>query len=300
MRFPNWFRSRKRRAPTAARRLFRPRLETLEDRCVPANISWDGGAATLNWHDAANWSTDQLPGLADDVTIDNATVSVTDNDVTVSGLSLLGGVLTGTADVTVSGLFRWTGGTLSGSGELNANGGMSLENVGQGARKLLNGRTLNNAAAAVWSGGHIIAYNGAVINNLAGATFDAQSGYDRRYEFLGLGGQGALATFNNAGTFRKSGETTPDSSGEYEIAYGTGMDLVFKNTGTVDVQVNALRLQNLGRDVGYVTTGDFVGAAGAWLDLRSEGYGLQRRHSGGPRRTDQHCDGRSVRGGGHD
>ena len=78
------------------------------------------------------------------------------------------------------------------------------------------------------------------------------------------------------------------------------MDLVFKNTGTVDVQVNALRLQNLGRDVGYVTTGDFVGAARDLARPAPRGSGLQHRHSGGPRRTDQHCDGRSVRGGGHD
>ena len=94
----------------------------------------------------------------------------------------------GSADLDVSGLVRWIGGTLSGSGELNANGGMSLE----GYRKFLNGRTLNNAATAAWSGGHIFAYNGAVINNLAGATFDAQSRYDLRYAFVdfGLGGQG--------------------------------------------------------------------------------------------------------------
>src|SRR5438105_10902352 len=32
-------------------------------------INWDGGAATNEWNDAANWDTDTLPGPADDVCI---------------------------------------------------------------------------------------------------------------------------------------------------------------------------------------------------------------------------------------
>lgn len=44
-------------------------LEHLEDRTVPALVTWDGGAGTSNWGDPANWSLDQLPGSSDQVVI---------------------------------------------------------------------------------------------------------------------------------------------------------------------------------------------------------------------------------------
>ncbi len=35
--------------------------ERLELRRVLATITWDGGAGTLNWNDANNWSTNTIP-----------------------------------------------------------------------------------------------------------------------------------------------------------------------------------------------------------------------------------------------
>src|SRR5262245_39952190 len=70
-----WFSPRKTRRNALVRSFRRTlpmRLETLEDRCVPANISWDGGGGDFNWNNALNWSSNQLPGLADDVTINVA------------------------------------------------------------------------------------------------------------------------------------------------------------------------------------------------------------------------------------
>jgi hypothetical protein len=73
-----WFRtSRKTRParpgnwPSAWRRSFRPRLEVLEDRAVPAMIAWDGGPTGngTDWLDATNWAGDVQPGAADDVTL---------------------------------------------------------------------------------------------------------------------------------------------------------------------------------------------------------------------------------------
>ncbi len=43
--------------------------EFLEDRAVPAVITWDGGAGSINFADKANWSGDQIPGPNDDVVI---------------------------------------------------------------------------------------------------------------------------------------------------------------------------------------------------------------------------------------
>src|SRR6516225_2637877 len=47
----------------------RPHVERLEERLAPSAVSWTGGAGTLNWTDAGNWSTGAVPTSADDVTI---------------------------------------------------------------------------------------------------------------------------------------------------------------------------------------------------------------------------------------
>ncbi|MCU0707282.1 MAG: right-handed parallel beta-helix repeat-containing protein, partial [Pirellula sp.] len=52
-----------------ARQSLKPVFETLESRRVLATITWDGGAGTPLWEDAANWDTNALPGSADDVVI---------------------------------------------------------------------------------------------------------------------------------------------------------------------------------------------------------------------------------------
>ena len=41
----------------------------LEKRALLAVVTWDGGAGTMNWGDAANWDGDSLPGGSDDVVI---------------------------------------------------------------------------------------------------------------------------------------------------------------------------------------------------------------------------------------
>ncbi|MBI1323258.1 hypothetical protein GC170_08735 [bacterium] len=43
--------------------------QALEDRAVPATVLWDGGAGSFEFNDAANWSTDIVPGPGDDVVI---------------------------------------------------------------------------------------------------------------------------------------------------------------------------------------------------------------------------------------
>lgn len=48
---------------------FRIALESLEGRAVPAVITWDGGAGTSKFNDAANWNVDRIPGPEDDVVI---------------------------------------------------------------------------------------------------------------------------------------------------------------------------------------------------------------------------------------
>src|SRR4051794_35223553 len=43
--------------------------EALERRVLLAAVSWDGGGDRTNWTDPLNWSANQVPGAADDVSI---------------------------------------------------------------------------------------------------------------------------------------------------------------------------------------------------------------------------------------
>ena len=80
----------------------RPRVEWMEPRTLLSAVTWTGGAGDNNWDTPANWSTDSVPGSADDVTIDIAANVVHSDDVTDSIHSL-----TSTEPLTIS------GGTLS-------------------------------------------------------------------------------------------------------------------------------------------------------------------------------------------
>src|SRR5262249_13937984 len=128
-------------------------LEKLEDRLAPATRTWTGLAGITLWSSAANWDTGApvnndgvvIPGAAPGaevlfdtsvagtgVTLNSLTsdklLRVTGDTLTLSGtgpftlgagLNLSGGTLTGASAVTVSaGSVVWTGGTLSGTGQL--------------------------------------------------------------------------------------------------------------------------------------------------------------------------------------
>ena len=83
--------------------------------------TWDGGAGTANWHDAANWSPDGIPAAADDVVIGAGPAEVlytsTTGDRTVATLScstvlrITGGTLRVSNGGTISGRLTMTGGS---------------------------------------------------------------------------------------------------------------------------------------------------------------------------------------------
>jgi hypothetical protein len=136
-------------------------------------------------------------------------------------MTMTGGTIGGSDTITVSGLLTWNGGTAGGTGAFNASGGINM--VAAGGHNL-DTRTLKNAGTATLGASSLTLSNGAVFNNLASGTFDAQ-------------GNGSINTsgsppgsFTNVGTFQRS-----TSSGTF-VVYSA-----FTNTGAVNCDTGTLQ-----------------------------------------------------------
>lgn len=189
------------------------------------------GAGTVTFN-AGNTNLGGAYGVTGPTRIVLGTASFS-NNVTFPSLTLDRGTLTGTGDVTVTGLITWTGGTISGAGRVHANGGISASGFDL---MRLEGKILDNVATATWTGSAIFeAGNGAVFNNLAGASFIVQA--DRVFRNRPIG---PPPIFNNAGTVVKqagSGTTSFQA-------------IAFHNSGIVTVQTGTLSLAGGGNHVG--------------------------------------------------
>ena len=146
-------------------------LELLEGRELPSTVTWTN-ASGGDWDTASNWSTGAVPTAANNVQINISAITIThaqgNADVvhslsskaainissgslslaatsTISAGLTLSATLTGAGALTIGGLFTWTDGTLSGSGQTFANGGI---NINGKFGETLDGRTLNSA----WKG----------------------------------------------------------------------------------------------------------------------------------------------------
>jgi hypothetical protein len=237
---------------------FTPRLEALELRNLPSTVTWINPAGG-DWDKASNWSTGSLPTAADDVQINTPGITITHSSLrndsvhsltsqaalnVTAGQLYLGsastlfstlalssfGTITGPGTLTIKGLFTWTGGTMSGLGTTNAQGGMVLNGS---SSETLDARTLNSPNHATWSGNTNIGLSdGAVINNLATGNFAVQNNQT-------LSGNGV---FNNLGTLTKS------------IAVSTTtISSRFNSSGKVQLSTGSLDLQNGGTDSGSFT-----------------------------------------------
>jgi hypothetical protein len=199
---------------------------------------------------------------------DNTDVSVTSGVIALNGpqtvrnVTLAGGELRGTGDLTIAGTFTWTGGTLGGPGRTVAQGTMLLS----GGDKLLTGRTLVNAGTATWGGGDITASHRAALTNQLGALFDIQS----NASFTNVDG---TAVFTNFGTVRKSAGTGT-----------TRLAVAMNNAGGVEVNAGILSVSN------GSSSGSFAVAAGATLQFLSGTYLLTAS-------SDVSGDGRILFGG---
>src|SRR5205814_2122890 len=157
------------------------------------------------------------------------------------------------------GSMTWTGGTISGSGALNAQGGLTLGAAAATDLEFLSGRTLNNAAAATLaalnSSYGLWLASGAIFDNKPGASFTLLT--DARIDWNGS----SAGTFTNEGSFVKQG--------------GTGTSFVFtgfnqSGAGTTQVQSGTLSL----RGGGSLGGGTLSASAGATLDFSTGTYSI--------------------------
>ncbi len=214
---------------------------------LTGTLSLNGGGSNSGNINVAAGAVFNLPV---DFTLNNGTTftgagasRVSGGTINVAGpvraqnFQLVGGNLTGNGGFTVTNVFNWTGGIMSGAGILNIPAGAAL-NLSGAADKFLQGRTINNAGTTTWSGtGVLWGSVNAVFNNMAGATFDAQNDVPLNYQC----GPCGVPTFNNAGTFRKSagnGTTTINSG------------VIFNNTGIVNIQSGTLSINGDGANSG--------------------------------------------------
>src|SRR4029077_20213933 len=151
---------------------------------------------------------------------------------TLASLNQSGGTLTGAGTLTIAGLLTLTGGTMSGAGVTNANGGMNIPNV----NVFLDTRTLNASGTTAFGnatgGSGLFLQSGAVVNNLAGATWSIVNGNVNVGNGIIYNG-GVAPAFNNAGTLQMTGGVSNNVS------------VVFNNSGTVNANVGTLNFSGV-------------------------------------------------------
>jgi hypothetical protein len=257
----------------------------MEERTLLSSVVWTGNAHDNNWDTPGNWSTDSLPGMGDDVTI-NASADVVHSDsmtdtinsltssqpLTISGgtlsiasafttsstLTISGGTLNDPGAITVAGLLTLSGGTISGlatagapsgTGTTTASGGITLNPAG--GDFTLDGDTLTNPAGqtATFSGTYSDLLEGDGAEFVNDGTFLAQA--------LGNVSEtrstGNPVSFINNGTFTRSVNTS--------VLDFDGVAFNVNAPGTVDVQTGILNLWGGGTSTG----GAFTVESGATL-----------------------------------
>ncbi len=265
-----------------SKRTFRPQLEFLEGRIVPAIDTWTGAnhAVDNNWSDPKNWSLQRAPGASDTAnftfTGTKSFQSVVDSTFTVAALTMdstwgsQGGTVTVNSPLAVTGNFELDSGnfiegkgsvTIGGSNSKWTNGLIDLASGGflntgtfhvdtTSSTKVLNlAGTLTNQGTIDLDGPHFLDIrSNAVLNNTGTFNFTGDGSVEQLF-----GG-----TFTNAGTVEKTG--------------GTGTSFLrstFNNNGgTLDAQTGKLAVDSAG---GLVNGGTLQAASGATLDLTGGG-----------------------------
>lgn len=168
-----------------------------------------------------------------------------------------GGTLSGSDGMNIAGLLKWSGGTMGGTGVVNANGGMQIDNAG--TVRIADTRRLNNAGVAFWTGaGNISQDAGATFTNQPDSTFNIQTS-----------GDVVDGTFSNSGMVIKTA-----GSGDGVTRF-TG---AFISNATVDVQSGTLAFDgSYGQSLGVTRLSGGSLESSTALNIvggRLEGFGM--------------------------
>ena len=235
--------------------------EELESRLLLSNVSWTGGASTLNWTDAINWSGHAVPGASDNVTINiavsgpiaigSSAQSINSLTDSTASLVLSGGSLTLAANSSMSKSFTLSGGTLTPNAGLSVNSTTFNFNAGSiaGTVTLLNsalviGTGSTGAASFVVEGSDTLTGNVA-----AGQMLSIQGSSAGGDAILNLGGNvsnaGAILLESSNGAYQSNiatGSSTLTNIGTITSSLGTGGNRIITGTlanqGTISADSN--------------------------------------------------------------
>ncbi|HKI35295.1 MAG TPA: hypothetical protein VKA46_25785, partial [Gemmataceae bacterium] len=180
----------------------RLRFEELEVRVVPASYSWTGGANTLNWGDAANWSGNVVPGSGDDVTISKSGIGT----ITIAGTQSVRTLNDTTAALSIA-----SGGSLSlAAVAANSTFGQNVT-VASGATL-----AVGASASVLLQAGVTLTDNGTLsFASSDVVTFGATNDFATEQVVVGSGGLlNASGTTFTASTTNNSGLITVNSGGQ--------------------------------------------------------------------------------------
>lgn len=249
----------------------------LASAACAATVTWDGGAGTNSWHDAANWNPDGIPAAADDVIISvqgsmtiahtvgtstiksllsyqsvsistNSTLNLNETSSTFGLVLSSAGKVGGPGDLYITGTAIWNSGGMLNGGRTVITASASLEMNANHSRYLA--RELRNEGVAHWSQGPVAFDSGVFVNH---GTFIV----DARPSSQTLAASGGPGWFHNYGTLAKR------SAGNVSFREGNG-PMTFNNSGRVLVETGNLFLNH------GVHSGEFVVAQGALLYFSSD------------------------------
>jgi uncharacterized repeat protein (TIGR01451 family) len=278
-----------------------PRLEILDERVVPALITWTGRGSPLNnashiWSNPDNWAQLRVPADGDDVVIPASTDKIGvffDQDTPHQAVSLhslicdlpfvMAGVspgvrttltLNGTGPFHFNSTLTLTDGFIGGDGTIDVAGQLNW------SRSTMFGSGITNANGGIRFQDFPAMIDTRVINNLGVATFvDNVGGFasgDNGTVFNNLptgsftidgNHDFGVGTFNNQGTFTKRGGATGDNVSAF---------LGFNQTSATPVVVESGTLEL----AGGTQTGDFE-FTGATLQLSSSSVSLANNFKSG-------------------
>ncbi len=285
---------------------YNPADVTVNAQAITSLVIWDGGAGTLNWLDANNWSTNNVPISTDDVQIPELSGTQTifipsgaqsAKSVVITGddtLLLSGGSLSvANASSAVNGTLSIGGGSLAGSGDWTV------------ANLILSGGSLNTSGAVVvnnsmtWSGGTQSGAGSTTVANTASLAITGSSMVLDGRTFTNSSASGIWSgtgqiTLRNGALFQNAGTLTATSDGTVRADAGVavfvnsgtfsknggvgtttfdqgGGTLAVNNTGIIEVQTGTLALNGLGG--GFNNNGQVTLADTTAMTLASGGAG---------------------------